>query len=117
MATPDIKQTASTTAAQAQEARAKILDAKVQAENQAKKVKDAKKSKHEKGETKAQEKKEHTSGKEKKEKKESKPKSTGKLVDLKKEKEALKAMQEALGKYMVNEGENETQLEAAFAEA
>jgi hypothetical protein len=46
---------------------------------------------------------------------EAKPKSTGKLVDLKKEKEALKAMQEALGKYMVNEGENEAQLEAAFA--
>ena len=85
---------------------------------EAKKAKDAKenkKSKHEKGETKAQEKKEHTSGKEKKEKKETKPKSTGKLVDLKKEKEALKAMQEALGKYMVNEGESEAQLEAAFA--
>lgn len=90
-------------------------------------VKKAKKSKHEKGETKAQEKKEHTSGKEKKEKSEktapkktapkaaAKPKSTGKLVDLKKEKEALKAMQEALGKYMVNEGESEAQLEAAFA--
>jgi hypothetical protein len=46
---------------------------------------------------------------------EAKPKSTGKLVDLKKEKEALKAMQEALGKYMVNEGESEAQLEAAFA--
>ena len=89
---------------------------------EAKKAKDAKedkKSKHEKGETKAQEKKEHTSGKEKKEKSEkksaAKPKSTGKLVDLKKEKEALKAMQESLGKYMVNEGESETQLEAAFA--
>ena len=46
---------------------------------------------------------------------EAKPKSTGKLVDLKKEKEALKSMQEALGKYMVNEGESEAQLEAAFA--
>ncbi len=46
---------------------------------------------------------------------EAKPKSTGKLVDLKKEALALKAMQEALGKYMVNEGENEAQLEAAFA--
>jgi len=90
-------------------------------------VKKAKKSKHEKGETKAQEKKEHTSGKEKKEKSEktapkkmapkteAKPKSTGKLVDLKKEKDALKAMKEALGKYMVNEGESEAQLEAAFA--
>jgi hypothetical protein len=93
---------------------------------EAKKAKDAKedkKSKHEKGETKAQEKKEHTSGKEKKEKSEkksapkaeAKPKSTGKLVDLKKEALALKAMQEALGKYMVNEGESESQLEAAFA--
>ena len=72
---------------------------------EAKKAKEdkEKKSKHEKGETKAQE------------KKETKPKSTGKLVDLKKEKEALKAMQEALGKYMVNEGESEAQLEAAFA--
>jgi len=85
-----------------------------------KKAKDAKKTKHEKSETKAQEKKEHTSGKEKLEKSSSKkmapkPKSTGKLVDLKKEKEALKRMQEALGKYMVNEGETETQLEAAFA--
>ena len=46
---------------------------------------------------------------------EAKPKSTGKLVDLKKEALALKAMQEALGKYMVNEGESEAQLEAAFA--
>jgi hypothetical protein len=92
-----------------------------------KKAKDAKKSKHEKGETKAQEKKEHTSGKEKTEKTEkptakktapktaAKPKSTGKLVDLKKEKDALKSMQEALGKYMVNEGESEPQLEAAFS--
>jgi hypothetical protein len=92
-----------------------------------KKAKDAKKSKHEKGETKAQEKKEHTSGKEKTEKSEkptakktapkttAKPKSTGKLVDLKKEKDALKSMQEALGKYMVNEGESEAQLEAAFS--
>ena len=89
-----------------------------------KKAKDAKKSKHEKGETKAQEKKEHTSGKEKLEKSAAKktapkttakPKSTGKLVDLKKEKDALKSMQEALGKYMVNEGESEAQLEAAFS--
>lgn len=49
------------------------------------------------------------------EKKTSAPKSTGKLVDLKKERESLKRMQEALGKYMVNEGETETQLEAAFS--
>lgn len=47
-------------------------------------------------------------------KKTSAPKSTGKLLDLKKEKEALKKMQEALSKYMVNEGETENQLEAAF---
>lgn len=78
---------------------------------------EAKKAKEEKKDNKkeAPKKEAKKDDKKSKPKAEAKPKSTGKLVDLKKEKEALKSMQEALGKYMVNEGESEAQLEAAFA--
>ena len=83
---------------------------------QAKKAKEEKKdNKKEAPKKEAPKKEAKKDDKKSKPKAEAKPKSTGKLVDLKKEKEALKSMQEALGKYMVNEGESEAQLEAAFA--
>lgn len=78
---------------------------------------EAKKAKEEKKDNKkeAPKKEAKKDDKKSKPKAEAKPKSTGKLVDLQTERKALKSMQEALGKYMVNEGEGEAQLEAAFA--
>ena len=63
---------------------------------------EAKKAKEEKKDNKkeAPKKEAKKDDKKSKPKAEAKPKSTGKLVDLKKEKEALKSMQEALGKYI-----------------
>ena len=82
---------------------------------EAKKAKEEKKDNKKEAPKKEAKKDDKKDDKKSKPKAEAKPKSTGKLVDLKKEKEALKSMQEALGKYMVNEGESEAQLEAAFA--